>query len=253
MKTWKTVLLLLGLALVKLAIGDVSAQSAFTATYDFSGVLQDVGGTTDPTPPPIEAGLTFSSFTSAGADANPNAGGRFSFQSQPLGATNGVDDFSQFTGSLSVTAYFEVSITPVSAIEMQLDTIAFTVQRSGTGIRSYAVRSSVDGFAANLPASISPGNVNLGVGPGNEFRVLVDTVTTAQNGSLVILGLPYSSAPVTFRFYGWNAESTVGTFSIDNVSFSGSTRGAVPEPTTASFLLLGLASLGIYHRRKLKE
>jgi hypothetical protein len=213
-------------------------------------VVQDAGGTTDPTPPPVVAGLTFSSFISAGTDANPNAGGRFSFQSQPLGASNGVDDFSQFTGSLSLTAYFEVSITPVSTIEMQLDTIAFTVQRSGTGIRSYAVRSSADGFAANLPANISPGNANLGVGPGNEFRVLADTVTTAQNGSLVILGLPYSSAPVTFRFYGWNAEASTGTFSVDNVAFSGSTRAAVPEPTTAALLTLGLAGLGIYRRRR---
>lgn len=252
MKTGKSVLLLLGLALTKLTIGNVMAQSAFTGSYDFSGVVQSAGGTTDPTPPPVVAGLNFSSFASTGMGPNPNAGNRFSFQSQPLGGTDGVDDFSQFTGSLSFTAYFEVSITPLSAIEMQLDAISFTVQRSGTGIRSYSVRSSADGFAANLPASISPGNVNLGVGPGNEFRVLADNTTTAQNGSLVTLNLPYSPSPVTFRFYGWNAEGSGGTFSVDNVAFSGSTRGSVPEPATATLLALGLA-LGIYQRRRLRK
>ncbi len=253
MKTRKTVLLTLGIALTVLTAAQTLAQSAFTATYDFAQVTSG-SGTTDPTPPPIVAGLTFGLFTSTGASANPNASSRFSFTSQPLGGVASSDDFSQFTGSLNVAAYFEVSITPLSSIELQLDTIAFTVQRSGTGIRSYAVRSSVDGFGANLAASINPANANLGVGPGNEFRVLLDSVSTAQNGSLVTLGLPHSSltTPVTFRFYGWNAEAGTGTFSVDNVAFSGSTRGSVPEPVTATLLALGLA-LGIYQRRRLRK
>ncbi len=252
MKLWKNFLPLLVVALTGAATSTGFAQSSFTALYDFSGVLGNSGGSTDPTPPPTASGVTFSSFSSVGAASNPNAGGRFSFTSQPTGGVNGSDDFSQFTGSLSTTAYFEVTLTPLNQIELQLDTISFIVQRSSTGIRNYAVRSSVDGFAANLPASISPGNANLAVGPGNEFQWALDSVTTAQTGSLVTPGLSHVglTAPVTFRFYGWNAEGGAGTFSVDNVSFSGSTR-MIPEPAASAILALSLGAWAIIRRRKL--
>lgn len=230
-----------------LATSATAAQS-FSAAYDFTLVTAS-SGPTDPTPPPTVTGVTFGAFTATGVSANPNATVRFSFTSQPLGGVNGTNDFAEFTGSLNPTAYFEVAVTPLSLIQLQLDSIAFTVQRSGTGIRSYAVRSSLDGYAANLPASISPANANLGVGPGNEFRVINDATTTAQNGSTVVLGSPFAglTAPVNFRFYGWNAEGTGGTFSIDNVVFSGSTDN-VPEPSTTALLLGGLAAMVIRQR-----
>jgi len=248
MKIQKTALSLLSIALTGLLAENLAAQS-FVAIYDF-GQVTTSSGLTDPTAPPTATGVTFGSFTSTGASANPNASARFSFTSQPTGATTGVDDFSQFTGSLSLTAYFEVTITPLNLVQLQLDNIAFTVQRSGTGIRSYAVRSSVDGFAANLAASINPANANLGVGPGDEFRVLLDSVTTLQNGSLVTLGPSHASltSPVTFRFYGWNAEASTGTFSVDNVQFSGSAQGSVPEPTTSALIILGFGAWSIRRR-----
>lgn len=221
----------------------------FVSTYDFNQVTT-TSGTTDPTSPPTATGVTFGSFASVGASANPNAGGRFSFTSQPLGGVNASDDFSQFTGSLSLAVYFEVAITPLSLIQLQLDSIGFTAQRSGTGIRSYAVRSSLDNYGANLPASINPANANLTVGPGNEFRWVADATTTAQNGSIVILGAPFVNltSAVRFRFYGWNAEGSGGTFSVDNVTLSGRTDN-VPEPGAAALMIGWLAALGFRRRR----
>jgi trimeric autotransporter adhesin len=252
MKTWKTVGTLLSVLIVGFMMQEVAAQSSFSVTYNFSNVVINVGGTTDPTPPPTAGGVDFGSFAAVGYSGNPNASGRFAWNGNPTGGLDGVDDFTQFGGSLSTTAYFEVSInpSPLGLIELQLDSIGFTVQRSGQGPRSYAVRSSVDGYAANLPASINPANANLGVGPGDELRILLDTVTTAQNGSLITLGLPHASltSPVTFRFYAWNAETTTGTFSIDNVTISGSTRN-IPEPTTGTLLVLGLAACSFARRR----
>ncbi len=232
-----------------LATSATAAQS-FTAAYDFAQVTAS-SGPTDPTPPPTVTGVTFGAFTATGVSANPNATVRFSFTSQPLGGVNGTNDFAEFTGSLNPTAYFEVALTPLSLIQLQLDSIAFTVQRSGTGIRSYAVRSSLDGYAANLPASISHANANLGVGPGNEFRIVSDANTAAQNGSTVILGSPFAglAAPVSFRFYGWNAEGTGGTFSIDNVVFSGSTDN-VPEPSATTLLIGSLVVFGVRRRAR---
>lgn len=243
-----TPLLAGGLLTFILTAVTASAQN-FTATYDFASV-NTTSGQTDPTAPPTATGVTFGAFTSTGAAANPNASGRFSFTSNPTGGVNGVDDFSQFTGSLTPTAYFEVAITPLTTVQLQLDTIAFTVQRSGTGIRSYAVRSSLDGYTANLPASINTGNANLGIGPDNEFRVLLDSITTAQNGSLVTLGPNFAglTSTVSFRFYGWNAEAGTGTFSLDNVTFSGRTD-SVPEPTMGTLILTGWIAFRLGRRR----
>ena len=230
-----------------LAVASAGAQ-AFTATYDFLQV-STTSGTTDPTPPPTAPGVTFGSFTSAGASSNPNAGGRFSFTAQPLGGVNASDDFTQFTGSLNLTVYFELSLTPLNLVALQLDSLAFTVQRSGTGIRSYAVRSSLDGYATNLAASISPANANLTVGPGDEFRWVSDAVTTAQNGSTVTLGAPFVNltSGITFRIYGWNAEAGTGTFSLDNVTLRGRTD-SVPEPSLTTLWLGWLAVVGIRRR-----
>jgi hypothetical protein len=253
MKAPHTVLTVLGIAWVGLFAANVSAQS-FIATYDFNAVVANSGGATDPTPPPTATGVTFGSFTAVGyTPANPNAGGRFSWTSNPTGGVNGVDDFSQFSGSLNPAAYFEVTLTPLSLIELELDTISFTAQRSSTGIRNYAVRSSVDAFSANLLATVSPANANLAVGPGNEFQWVLDSVSTAQNGSMVTLGLAHASltSPVTFRFYGWNAEAGTGTFSVDNVNFSGNSR-MVPEPAAAAILALSFSAWAVSRRRNLK-
>jgi len=236
----------LAVPLLLASLSENSFGQAFTATYDFGSVTTS-SGLTDPTTPPTATGVTFGSFTSTGMSANPNAAGRFSFTTNAPGGVNGSDNFATFTGSLNPAKYFQVTLSPVSGLD--LDTIAFTIQRSGTGIRSYAVRSSLDGFAANLSASISPANAALGVGPGDEFRYLLDANTTAQNGSLVTLGAPFDAltSAVTFRFYGWNAEADTGTFSIDNVAFSGT---ALPAPEPASFALLGLGVLGLRVLRK---
>ena len=246
----KTILARLGIILAVLTAESASAQGSFVATYDFSLVTTS-SGTTDPTPPPAASGVTFGSFSAVGyPGSNPNAGGRFSWQSNPLGGVNGSDDFSQFTGSLDPVAYFEVSVSPLALFALQLDSVSFTIQRSGTGIRNYAVRSSLDGFAANLPGNINPANANLGIGPANDFRWQFDAVTTAQNGSRVTLGPSYSdlTSPVKFRFFGWNAEGSGGTFSLDNVSFTGSSRN-IPEPSAAALIVLGLAACGTWRFR----
>lgn len=231
--------------------GAAASAQSFTSTYDFALVTQ-TSGLTDPTTPPTATGLTFGSFTAVGYLGSPNASVRFSFTNNVLGGINGDNNFANFTGSLDLTKYFEVTLTPSLGYTLDVNTIGFTIQRSSTGIRSYAVRSSLDGYAANLPASISPANVNLGVGPGNDFRYLSDSLSSAQNGSLVTLGAPFDvlTAPVTYRFYGWNAEANTGTFSIDNVAFSGSVT-PVPEPGPLAILGgFGLLGLVMSSRRR---
>jgi trimeric autotransporter adhesin len=189
----------------------------FTGLYNFAGVTTS-SGLTDPTAVPTATGVTFGSFKAVVATTNPNATGRFSFTSMPLGATTGSNTFS---GAIDLAKYYEVIIEPQNNFRINLSAITFTFQRSGTGVRQYVVRSSADSYAANLPASINPANANLQVVATNIFQV-DDAATAANDGSTITLtGFTNITAPVAFRFYGFNAESNAGTFSIDNVSVTG--------------------------------
>lgn len=199
-------------------IVDVSEAQSFTATYDFGSVTTG-SGIIDPSPVPTASGLTFGSFSAVALSANSSAAGRFSFSLWDIGATNGSD---VFTGTINTGKYFQVTLTPQVNFSIDLNTITFTSQRSGTGVRQYLVRSSSDAYVSNLPASISPANTNLQVVPTNIFQVL-DASTGANAGNTITLDASYDNltSAVTFRFYGLNAEATAGTFSLDNVIFGG--------------------------------
>ncbi len=208
----------------------MSFGQVFTATYDFAGIPSGAtNGTTDPTPPPTVTGLTFSNFTAV-VPSSPttftgsSGAGRFSYPNQPTGATNADNNYANLTGTIDLTNYFEFTVTPVAGTTYNLTGITFRHQRSGTGPRTYAVRSSRDGYAANLSASINPANTELSVQSGNIFFRVLDATTSGQNGSTITLGgAPFTglTTAVTFRIYSWNAEASGGTTSVDDVAISG--------------------------------
>jgi|GEM_PF-5441740 len=212
-----------------------SQAQSFSGLYAFDSV-KTTSGITDPTPLPTATGVTFGSFSAAGTPANPNATARFSFTDWATGATNGETVYANLTGAVNTGEYYEVTVAPAAGYTISLSSITFSFGRSGTGVRTYSVRSDADGYAANLPASISPANPNLSVQTGDVFFLNTDITTTSQNGSTITLSGPTFSSlsgPRTFRFYGWNAEAPTGTFSIDNVTISGT---AVANPLlTAGF------------------
>jgi hypothetical protein len=209
----------------------LSAQQLFIYTFDdvtTSSGTSTPGGTAN--------NVTFSNFTAVGVSSNPNASGRFSFTNQPLGATNGSD---VFTGTIDLGKYFQMAATPAAGFTLNVSSIAFTMQRSGTGVRQYSVRSSADNFATNLSATINPPNENLMIvstPQPNIFQVL-DSSTSANNGSIVMPGTPAAALTqaMTFRFYGYNAEGTAGTFSVDNVAiYGGVASGGSPLITNTN-------------------
>jgi hypothetical protein len=208
---------------------------AFIGTYSFGSVTTSTG-TTDPTPIPTATGVVFGSFSAVGTPANPNAGNRFSFINWPIGATDGSDTFANI--GVNLGEYYSVTLTPQAGFTLSLTSITFTLQRTTNGIRQYLVRSSADNYATNLPASIAPANTNLSVVTANVFQVVdASTASVAYTGSTVTLGgAGYTnvSGPVTFRFYGFNAETTGGSFSIDDVKVTGSTT-ATNAPTISTF------------------
>ena len=204
----------------------LSFGQAFSSIYDFSDVTTS-SGKIDPTPVPTAPGIDFGSFKAVNAVAlNSSTNAKFSFTNQPIGATNANDSYSSLTGSIDLNTYYEVTLTPQLGSSLTLSQLTFTSQRTGTGIRTYAVRSSVDSYATNLPASVAPGNAALSVQPVNVFFRTNDANTAPQAGTFISFSGPNFTAvttPITFRIYGFNAEDSSGTFSIANVTFSGST------------------------------
>lgn len=198
------------------------SSGAFAATYNFDSVTVN-SGLTDPTAVPFVAGVNFNAFTANGAGAptlNPTTSGRFSFTGWTLGAVNGSD---VFPSGDTTTRYYEVTVTTAPGKTIDLSTVSFRLQRSGTGARQAFVRSSRDNYTANLPAVINPINPLLAVVPDNKFQV-TDATTSGQDGCMVTLGggsFTGITGAVSFRFYGINAEAPGGTFSIDNVTING--------------------------------
>ena len=199
-----------------------NAQS-FTASYAFDGAPPVVSG--------VVAGdgaanVIASNFTSVGY-TQTETGNRFANTDAPL------------TNTPDAAKYPQVTVAPVAGQNLTVSSITFRAQRSGTGPRSYVVRSSVDNYATNLPASISPANAELEVLPGNVFHYVND-ISAGQNGSLVTISNASNlSAGVTYRFHFFEAEAAGGTFSVDDVVISG-TAGvlAVSDVVKANSILV---------------
>lgn len=215
-------------------------------TFGFPEVTTN-SGQTDPSNTPTVNGIQFTSFKSTGTSLQPNASGRFSFTKWPVGAMNGDDNYGNYNSVLSPTVYYEVALYVSAGYTLNLNHLTFGVRRSGTGIRNYCVRSSKDNFNNNLAASTST-NTNLSVIPNDVFFWNYDSVSTNndQRGSQIDFNLAHQGITdsLILRFYAWNAESSGGSFSIDNVYFEGS--------VIDSTLLSGIYSENLFHTSKIK-
>ncbi|HEY0029462.1 MAG TPA: M43 family zinc metalloprotease [Bacteroidia bacterium] len=205
-------------------------SKALTETYDF-GSVTTASGATDPSiaPTVIDSGLTFSSFSATGLSANSATASSFDFSNWDTGALNGATSYASLTGAINTGKYYEFTVTPELAQALSLTGLTFKVKRDTNGIRTFAVRSNADSYAANLAASITPANANLSVQTGNVFFINSDTTISLTGSKITLSGALFTSinnTSRTFRIYGWNAEDINGTFSIDDVTLAG-THGIV--------------------------
>ncbi|MDQ3047750.1 MAG: M43 family zinc metalloprotease, partial [Bacteroidota bacterium] len=198
--------------------------SPLVNNYPFTNVSL-TSGMIDPTAVPTDSGAVFNTFSAVGVSANSTLDSSFSFDDWDLGgaAIDNDTTFASLTGAINTGKYYQVTLTPEYAYSMTLTGLTFNFKRNGTGVRTYSVRSSKDGFASNLVASVSPVNPLLNV-RGNVFYSKYDTTVNIVGSKITLPAASFKNliAPITFRIYAWNAEDSTGTFSIDNVSFSGS-------------------------------
>jgi len=160
------------------------------ASFSFNGGAGDeVTASADSLQTTIDAAVV-----ARGSGVSP-AAGQFTF------AANG---WTQGT-AIDVNDYFTLTVTPAAGVAMQLGALELDERRSGTGIRQWSVRSSLDNFAADLQV----------------FAVPDDTLTRANQR--VMLGAAFANltAPIEFRIYGFAAEAAAGTWRIDNVELFG--------------------------------
>lgn len=111
------------------------------------------------------------------------------------------------TVALDPTAYFYFTLTANVGETLNLYSFIYTGQKSTTGPSSFAFRSSLDNFVADIGAPTATGTtINLDF---PEYKNL---------------------STITFRFYGWNTTNSGGTFSINDFSFNDD----FPLPVTIS-------------------
>jgi len=135
------------------------------------------------------------------------------------------------TASIDLSAYFSWHIEPTPGHLISFSSFTYTAQTSGAGPTSFAFRSSLDEFAADIGTPIANGaTIDL-------------TDEVFQN----------VAAPIEFRLYGWGAAAGNGTFSVNDFTFTGFVS-TVPEPNTCAAVFGALALVGaVLYRRRRKQ
>jgi hypothetical protein len=141
-----------------------------------------------------------------GSGISPNAGG-------------GVFNSKGFTqeATLDTADYVAFAIKSNDGFQLNLDSLVFGQRRSNSGVRTFAVRSSLDGFTQNIFSDSG-------------------TVAFSWNNK-VVTGPSFqgiaSSQTLEFRIYGYNCPSPSGTWRLDSVRIYGNISqggGVVSKP-----------------------
>ena len=124
---------------------------------------------------------------------------------------NGANDRYNASGwsttALDPNDYFTFTLTPNSGFKIDFASFVYTSQAS-SGTPSFAIRSSLDAFTANIGTPTTTGTtINL-------------SAATYQN----------ITSAITFRFYGFNFTAAGTTFSINSFTFNGTVAGGVTNP-----------------------
>lgn len=192
------------LALLAGLAGFSLVTQAQLVSYSFTGAA---GNEVSFAPDTVPAGLTASAMTrGSGLTGSANSG--------TFAAAN-------FTTGVALDAndYFTFSLAPAAGMSLTLTRLELDERRSGTGIRNWSVRSSLDGFSQDLGA----------------FSVPDDTNTRLNQTTALGAAFQDLAHPVEFRVYGFGAEAASGTWRLDNVEAYGGIT-PVPEPSSAALL-----------------
>lgn len=171
----------------------------------------------------LNATSASSGYTFALAGATTSASGSFNAQAAAIGNT-----FASGT-----SAYFAFTLTNNAPYPMTVQSVGFGSRATNSGPATFSIRSSLDGFAANV-ATVA------GVPPTSEAWAYYN----------VLLSLPLeipSGQSATMRLYGSDGTASAGVTSI-NWRIDDLQVTVVPEP--AAWVVLASGFLSIAVRRK---
>ncbi|WP_298900828.1 choice-of-anchor D domain-containing protein [uncultured Psychroserpens sp.] len=149
-------------------------------TFDFNGLA---GNEASANSNFNNANLSNSTITRGAGLTASNNGNRFNATSWAV---------TNIANAISGNDYMEFTITPNASYTFDVTTIDVIFQRSGTGTRGIALRSSLDGYAANIDTE----------------KAITDN-TSSQSFTFTV-NQTNNAVAVTYRIYGW-AESTGGS------------------------------------------
>ncbi|HPS59970.1 MAG TPA: FN3 associated domain-containing protein [Candidatus Cloacimonas sp.] len=203
------------------------AQTAFTATYTFTGTTGHVekfsyNGT-------LYDGISMGTIDKVGVTSSSSTG-NFRATGWPLGAISGSDTF---TGSVDTGKYFGFTITAASGYKFTVSTITFGIGRSATGTRQCQWRGSYDNYGSILD-NYTTLNTNL----NNSSGVLTNPDTNSSwTGNIITLGSDYANITTNcgFRLYLYNSEATGGTAGLQGpITITGTFELSGGNPTVAT-------------------
>ena len=204
------------------AVCFATGASAQLVTYNLTGAAGDQASQ----PTASVASNTTASVLSRGSGVTASAAG------------DSISSTGWSTGVLDLNDYYSFTITPNAGFTLDLGTLSFAERRSGTGIRDFSIRTSLDGFVANIFTAAVPDNTSTR-DQAFAFGSTFDEIASA----------------LTIRIYGFNSESAAGTWRLanntttSNVQLSGAVT-AVPEPHEYALGIAGLVVLVAFARRR---
>lgn len=145
----------------------------------------------------VDPNLSVSGIGTGGSAGGTSANDRYN--------TSGWD-----TTELNEDAYIYFTLTPNSDFQINFASFQYDGTKSGTGPENFAVRSSVDGFSANIE------------------------VYTTLNKTIILIDPDYQNitTEITFRIYAWGTTNPNGTFGIENFTFKGEVIPTCAKPDT---------------------
>ena len=221
----------------------ISTQAAIIAQYNFDNDATHLDADTlDPNV--TETGPTSPDFAlTVTSESNL-------FAAEGQGVEDGLTD--DMDGAWASGQYIEFTITADAGFTIDLDSLTFDNSRAIRGTNDFAIRTSIDSFAANLVYQ-NQGTTETATTQTVNFNSLTDFTGLAGTnvGSNTFTDTQFDGlSAITIRIAYDDRESNNGGASatrLDNWTLNGT---VVPVPEPSSTALLGLGGLALILRRR---